>query len=51
MLNRRYFITSAIIAGAALATPAFAQQNGIPVVATFSILATSCARLAATAST
>lgn len=38
MLNRRYFITSAIIAGAALATPAFAQQNRIPVVATFSIL-------------
>ena len=38
MLNRRYFITSTIAAGVMLAAPAFAQENKVPVVATFSIL-------------
>ena len=38
MFNRRYFITSTLVAGVMLAAPAFAQDSKVPVVATFSIL-------------
>lgn len=38
MFNRRYFITSTLVAGVMLAAPAFAQETKVPVVATFSIL-------------